>query len=249
MPLNRLGLFFKQEFDGGYRYLDRCGEFLVQAQARFGMSPSGNTTPQGGSLEAPDLGIKVETNAMVLRVVQELPGTDVECFRRFSEGLAKLYWDLFEPLSLERNSVAIQSYVPFNNYAKAEALTLAWSSHWGDNSFDGLSKAIGMTPAGGNVDRVFRSGSKEFHIRFRPITFENVGFSHRTAAGFASSRAIEKASRQNKGMDRIKNLELSHAALFELELLENAPPPGTFSAIFNEVLEKDAVLSKRWSNS
>ena len=182
----------------------------------------------------------------MLRVIQEFPREDDHTFQSFSEELSRLYVELFVPLSIERNSVGIQSYVPFSNFAKAESLTLEWSSDSNDRSHDEFMKVAGMTPTGSNVDKTFRSGSKEFHIKFRPITFENVGLVRRTAPGLASSRAIERASRQNKGTDRVKNLDLAHAALVELELAESTPPADSFSAIFAEVLEKEAALVKRW---
>ena len=56
MTWQTFSLHFKQTYEGGYRYLDRCGEFMIEAVERLDFIP-GDIKPTGAKLEIPEKGI------------------------------------------------------------------------------------------------------------------------------------------------------------------------------------------------
>jgi hypothetical protein len=53
MPWKTLSLHFKQTYDGGYRYLDKCGEFMLAAAEALNVIP-GDIKPSGAKMEIPE---------------------------------------------------------------------------------------------------------------------------------------------------------------------------------------------------
>ena len=101
---NKYHHIFKQSYSGGYRYLDKCGEFLVVAENEYDFIP-GEIIPTGGKLSFPDAGIEINVNAKELQVVQEFPLDDGNIFWEKTMILLDLICKFFSPESIERNSV------------------------------------------------------------------------------------------------------------------------------------------------
>ena len=67
---------FQTDLRGGYRYLDSCGEFIIQAINTLDFVP-GEAQVMGAKLEKPELGIKATVDSNELTLIQEQP-TDGE---------------------------------------------------------------------------------------------------------------------------------------------------------------------------
>ena len=242
MSFTRHALFFKQDFEGGYRYLDRCGEFLVLAQEHYGLIPTGDQTPSGGMMEAPDIGVKVEANATFIRITQELPGNDVGVFVKYAEEISFLYRKLFSPIAIEKNNVALTTYLPFPTFEKACNASLKWGTN--ADSQENLGRTIGMPALSKATEYVYSSGSKRLTFKVRPVTFDNIRINRRNAGGQASKFQKQAIERQNKGAERMLKGDFLHALYLELELSEEYPPQNAFSNLFAEIIEKETILQQ-----
>ena len=235
MPFRCHALFFKQDFTGGYRYLDRCGEFLARAEQEKGMMPSGDQTPSGGILEKPETGLKLEVNTLMMRLTHEFPEAVGEAeFLGHAEYFSHLYYELFAPSSVERNGVAVQYYLPFEKIDEAERESLK-----GDvEGLEALGRSLGMTPESRTRDYRFLSGSRNLRVRTHPATFERVQGILKNAASRATTRQRKIVERQNYGVNRILEQSLKHALFVDLDLTEDNPPERGIQPLIQEVFEK-----------
>lgn len=247
MPFRRHALFFKQDFVGGYRYLDRCGEFLARAEDEMGMMPGGEQTPSGGILENPELGLKLEVNTLMLRLSQEFPEVGAEAtFLKHAEYFSALYHELFTPRAVERNGVAVQCFLPFEAIDVAERESLQGDA----DGLAALGVGLGMVPASRIREYRFVSGSKNLRVKSHPATFERVQGILKNAVGLATARQKQIIGRQNSGVKRILEQSLKHALFVDLDLTEDNPPENSIQQLVEEVLEKQALALKLlYSNS
>jgi len=235
MPFRHNAFFFKQDFDGGYRYLDRCGEFLARAEDEKGMIPAGEQTPSGGILENPETGLKLEVNTLMLRLTHEFPETDGKAvFLDHAEYFSHLYHELFAPRAVERNGVAVQCYLPFDDIDVAERESLQGDSE----GLTALGRSVGMMPESRNRDYRFVSGSRHLRVKTHPATFERVQGILKNAVSRTTARQQRIIGRQNSGVKRILEQSLKHALFVELDLTEDSPPGGSIKPLVEEVFEK-----------
>jgi hypothetical protein len=239
MPFRRHALFFKQDFVGGYRYLDHCGEFLARAEDEMGMMPSGEQTPSGGLLENPELGLKLEVNTLMLRLTHEFPEADGEAvFTKHSEYFSQLYHELFTPRAVERNGVAVQCFLPFEmiNVAEGESLQ-------GDvEGLVALGRTVGMLPESRTRDYRFVLGSKHLRLKIHPATFERVQGVLKNAVSRTTERQQQAIGRQNTGVKRVLEQSLKHALFVDLDLTEDNPPENGIRQLVEEMFEKQPLV-------
>src|SRR5437899_3145583 len=96
MTWQTLSLHFKQTFEGGFRYFDRCGEFMLEAVERLNCIP-GEIKPTGAKLEIPEHGLTAIVDATELAAAQEIPGDDAGFFLKTCMELATLSHKHFAP--------------------------------------------------------------------------------------------------------------------------------------------------------
>jgi hypothetical protein len=72
MAWQPLNLHFRQIFDGGYRYLDRTGDFMVAAESEHDLVP-GEIQVTGAKLEKPEDSISIAVNSKEIRAQQDFP--------------------------------------------------------------------------------------------------------------------------------------------------------------------------------
>jgi len=89
MAWQTLSLHFKQTYEGGYRYLDKCGEFMIAASDKLKFIP-GDAKPTGAKMEIPEYGVNMACDANSLAVSQELPPEDDEFFVGVCSGSVEL---------------------------------------------------------------------------------------------------------------------------------------------------------------
>lgn len=239
MPFRRHALFFKQDFVGGYRYLDRCGEFLARAEEEKGMMPGGDQTPSGGTLENPEVGLKLEVNTLMLRLTHEFPEAGGEAlFLEHAEYFSNLYHELFAPSAVERNGVAVQCFTSFDAIDVAERESLQGDAE----GLAALGRSLGMIPDSRTRDYRFVSGSKHLRVKTHPATFERVQGVLRNAVTRTTPRQQNLIGRQNSGVKRILEQSLKHALFVDLDLTEDNPPEHGIGPLLEEVLEKIPVV-------
>jgi hypothetical protein len=235
MPFRRHALFFKQDYVGGYRYLDRCGEFLARAEQEKGMMPGGDQTPSGGILENAEAGLKLEVNTLMLRLTHEFPEAGGEAiFLEHAEYFSQLYHELFTPRAVERNGVAVQCYLPFDNIEFAERESLQGDA----GGLAALGQSLGMIPESRTRDYRLVLGSKHLRVKSHPATFERVQGILKNAVSRTTSRQRQAIERQNSGVKRVLEQSLKHALFVDLDLTEDNPPERGIQPLVEEVLEK-----------
>ena len=239
MAWQTLSVHFKQTYEGGYRYLDRCGEFMVAAAEKMDFIP-GEIKPTGAKMEIPEQGINASCDVNSLVLSQDLPPEDVKNFVNLCKESAELIATHFNPKSIVKNGFALKSYWSFSNVQD----TLAASLKLGGDYQKELSKVVGMIPDHKKLDYMFSSGSKEFHVVLQPVTFERVNMVKQNAGFYATKGEKNRIHRRNIFADRI-NQNLSHAMMLEVDLMENDPPATVpLDRHFAELVQKNDQLKK-----
>ena len=236
-----LSVHFKQTYEGGYRYLDRCGEFMIAAEERMQFIP-GDIKPTGAKLEIPEHGVNATCDANIMAASQELSVGDGSYFLGICKGLTQLSAELFQPKSIVKNGFAWKSYWPFSNVRDM----LANSLKFGGEFEMILGKMIGMIPDHKKLDYMFNSGSKELHLMVQPVTFEKVNVTKQTP-GFRANRTEKgRIDRLNRFAQNVTG-GLSHALLLEVDLMENDPPvAASLDGHFSELKQKNEILRKHF---
>jgi len=242
MSWQTLSLHFKQTYEGGYRYLDRCGEFMIAAHERLNCVP-GEAKPSGGKMEIPERGVNITFGVADLGVSQELLTEDASYFVNLCRDLAALGNEIFQPKSILRNGFAWKSYWPFPN---ANDL-LSASLKAGQDSQNELAKSVGMVSNHKKLDYFFSSGSKELHVVVQPVTFERVTIPKQNANYRANRVEKSRVDRFNQFAGKV-SASLSHALALEVDLMENDPPAkASFEAQFDELRKHNEVLRKQFT--
>jgi hypothetical protein len=146
VPWQPFSFHFKQVYDEGNRYLDRCGEFMIRAMNTLDFMP-GEIQVVGAKLEKPEIGIKAAINSNELSVIHEQPG-DGEDFFEACEGLSRLAIELFGPRGVSSNGFAYKAYFPFSS---PEAALKSSLSIGGKYQIE-LEKAFGMVASHKQLD-------------------------------------------------------------------------------------------------
>jgi hypothetical protein len=241
MAWQTLSLHFKQTYDGGYRYLDKCGEFMVDATQKLNFV-AGEPKPTGAKMEIPEKGISANCDANNLTIFQEVPDGDLSNFVSICSETSALALKHFEPLSILKNGFALKEYWAFSKSDEMFAAIL----NLGGNYQGEIAKVVGMVPEYKKLDFWFTSGSKEFHMVVQPTTFEKTLLSKHNVGAQANRLEKSRVDRRNQFAERInKSFVVSHALLLELDLMENNPPSDfSLEKHFAELKQKSDELKK-----
>lgn len=243
MSWQTLSLHFKQQYDGGFRYLDRCGEFMLAAVEEMDFLPA-ETKPSGAKLEIPEHGFTAGVDTLELVAAQDMPDGD-EFFLKTCIGLVELTDNHFKPTRIIQNGFAGRFYWPIPNVDALLASSLRFD---GDGPME-LGKKLGMVPAHQRLDFNLTSGSMDLHVVLQPVTFENVSINRQTAKFKAPPIFQRRAERHNKAADRF-NIPLSHALMLEVDLSEAEPPQASSDSLkqhFQQMKSHADTLRKEFS--
>jgi len=103
-----------------------------------------------------------------------------------------------------------------------------------------------MVPAHKRLDFNFTSGSMDLHVLLHPVTFEKVSVNRYTPKFKASSVQKERVERLNKFADRF-SVELRHALLLELDLMEVDPPQRSLDRHFGDLQRYTGTLRNQFT--
>jgi hypothetical protein len=240
MTWQTFSLHFKQTYEGGYRYLDRCGEFINEAVERLDFIP-GDPKPTGAKLDIPEKGVVATVDSLELVLRQDLPEDNGEFFIETCEHLASLAVKHFSPKHIQKNGFAKKLYWPTSSSEAALKASLAL----GDKIHLDLAKLVGMVPTRKGWDCHFTSGSMDFHVAAQAVTFEKVTVHKHTADFQASPQQRRRVDRLNMNTERFLG-DFSHALMLELDLLEFDPPEQSLQKHFAELKEKSNLLARQF---
>lgn len=241
MSWRTFSLAFRQKYEGGYRYLDRCGEFMLEAERELNFMP-GEIKPAGAKMEMPERGIKSSVDAAEIFVLQELPGEGDADFLSICMNLCELANKHFQPSRIASNGFALRTFWPLQTADAA----LAASLHPADEAQLQLGKLLGMVPRDKRLDLNFTSGSMLFHVILEAITFEKIAVSRHNPSFSASTAQKERIAKLNKLAERF-SVHLSHALMLDIDLIEADPPQDSLKPHFEQLSRYAASLKKHFS--
>lgn len=167
---NILNLHFKLIFGGGYRYLDRCGEFMIRAERELEFLPA-EAQPKGATMTIPEKSINLALDSSAVALQQHQPTADETGeFRDLCEAVSKLAMEIFEPTNTQRTGIACTSV---RSFSSDEAVLKASRAVVAANGSTPISEWIDMPLSQVELNERYRSGSRELVVRTQPVTFVN----------------------------------------------------------------------------
>jgi len=233
-------IHFKQVYDGGHRYLDRCGELMFRAEERLKLMPE-EVKPSGCKMSLPESGFTVLMDSSELAVVQEFQRDDGTEFVNLCQTLADMVAELFQPRHVESNGFASKSYWAFGTSDGAMVASLKL----GKGLPAELARTVDMPARQENIDCHFESGSMDLHVQVHPVTFQSMTVQRYTPAPRATGAHKRRLERLNRKADRL-NTTLQQGLLMDVDLIEFNPPAGPLAKHFKALTTKEAALQARF---
>jgi hypothetical protein len=154
---------FEEVYDGAYRYVDRCGEFMSAAREKFGFMPNA-INPSGCDMEAPDYGLHLRASSENLIILCSNPAHRAE-FIEASVYCSKKANELFEPFSVHHDRfISRQCKFPKTS-EESFKMSLECISH----DINAFAKVLSMTPFVQDRAFTFQSGSQQIYVKLNPI--------------------------------------------------------------------------------
>ena len=243
MDWRLLTLMFRHRYEGGYRYLDACGAFILDAERQLDVVPV-DMKPAGAKLELPEKGILVSVDTMELRITQEtFIENDTSCFEKVCRVLVKLVEARFQPSFISSNTIARRSYVPKGTSNDAWSASLSMDK--GGKMQGELGRALGVIPLFKDFSWGFSSGNRDVTVQVAPITFEKVKFQHQVAGHRETDRQKAIIHRRNHMMDNRPQIP-EHGLSLNVEMAEYDPPLESFDAHFRELTRYDELVKQEF---
>ena len=212
------GRFFKQSYEGGYRYLDKCGEFMLLAEDRFDFIPNEDVRPTGCTMYLPEAGVEMQLNTVELTLRQMGPGHDEAAFLKLVSEVPSEVKSVIAPKTIIRNGIAVSL---FKRLSEEESFKQARGT-WGEFEFQ-IADKIGMNPEFKNIDLVFTSGSYRVNIKLHPSSIRSPSTSIQVAQ-FQDSRTKREHIQRRNEMNRRSHIEAGHGLVCDIDLMEEMPP-------------------------
>ena len=237
MAWEPFSLHFRQILDGGYRYLDKTGEFMIVAENEFNLVPA-EIQVTGAKLEKPEDSISISVDTRQITLAQNFPADHGEIFLETTKLIVGLVEKFFSPIGTLSNGFQSNSYWPVGNAEKA----LAASVNIGGAFHSDLGKSIGMVPIENDVNCLFQSGSKELRVHIQPVAIERTPMRRQTSALRDTKQQKARIARINQRADRLPTIP-EQGIMMALDLQEKEPPrQGDLQAHFLELLAQEVKL-------
>jgi len=207
---------FDQVYDGAYRYLDRCGEFMAKVREAMGFTPL-SANPNNCTMEEPDKGLQLRGSVDMLVLVCTQPA-EAESLIKAAEFCSRQAIDLFEPLSIVHNQLISRSIWRTNSLEESYKLSLEIPK---ETSLAHFADTLQMTPLNQDCSFSFHSGTHRVCVRLQPISI-NVTVAERKLPQPGVSKAIQEYL-----LNKERNLQ------------NNPPRPGYGFGIDVTVVESD----------
>jgi hypothetical protein len=237
MAWQPFSLHFRQIYDGGYRYLDRTGEFMVLAETQFNLIP-GETKVTGAKLERPEELISISVDSREIAIRQDFPADKGNSFLETTLIIVRLVEEFFAPVAIRSNGFASHLYWPLSTAEK----TLAASVNIGGSFHVELGKNIGMVPLENEMNCLFKSGSKELRVHVHPVSIETSTIQRRTPGLRDNKKERERIARLNQKADRLPS-DLQQGIMLASDLQQKEPPPTDLEEHFAEMLAYESRLA------
>jgi hypothetical protein len=234
MSWRPFSLHFREIYELGFRYLDRCGEFMVHASEELDLI-SAEIKVSGATLELPEHGIKIAVDSQELVATQEDPTDDNEIFITTCERIKELVNQYFAPKRITSVGWASKTFWACPSPEAALKATLKLGGGFQSE----LEKVFNMPASHKRLDYSFASGSYDLHLVLEPVTFERVSRAYFNPAFRATDEQRRRIERFNRKAERMHRPP-GHAVMMELNLVENNPPESApIRKHFDELRKKE----------
>jgi hypothetical protein len=167
-----LQIQFEQRFDGGYRFFDKCGEFVSAVREELGFMLL-NINLTGCDLESPDTSLRLRASADQLVVVSTEPEKQNE-FVRVADFASKRAIELFSPFVVEYNHLTLSALQQTQSLQASfsRSITLL------PTPIQDLSEQLNLPALNQDFTLSFESGTLRVHVRMQPAV-RNVSVAER----------------------------------------------------------------------
>jgi hypothetical protein len=234
-------LLYRQVFVEGYRYLDTCGSFMLEACGAFDLL-SVEAKPTGAQLALPEKSLRVNVDVNGLEVFQEMPIDESDTFLDICSGLAKLAATSFSPVRVEESMFEMKFLVPMSTAKEAELAMLRLPGE----TTEPLARAFDMVPHGRRVNSTFVSGSLRLVVAVQPIAFETVRVHRHNPVIGATPKQTNRAKRLSAQADRVPQFA-PFAIFLEVSLTEQEPPLENERKLFKVICQKAEAAKSFYS--
>lgn len=230
---------YQLRFEGGYRYLDCCGAFMLDAEETLDLLPSEEPKPTGARMEKPEQGVVVTLDASQLNIVEELSGQGDDVFLPMAVKVGELAVRHIEPRLVFNRMFRASSFLPTKTLEQALRYTVevdrTHQSNW--------AEMIGMSASHKRIDYAFSSGSLDVNVVLSATTFEAVTLK-RSAAGLrASEKQKRRAERFNIRAEKLQ-VPANHVVMLDVGITEFDPPAGGERALFEQLRRIDNLVKE-----
>jgi hypothetical protein len=232
---------FEQVFDGGYRYLDRCGEFMetVRKELNF-MHVSVN--PAGCDMESTDSSIRLQASIDHVLVTSTEPnrGPALVKVADFSCITAAR---LFQPFNVEHNRVTLSSVITTNTLEESFGLSVSLFPSLSAE----LSGFLDLPPLNQDLNVAFESGSHRVHVHLYPVAVDVTSQERRLPAlGYPKAQG-QHLLRKAKKLEQTA-LRPTYALNLEISVVESDPiAESSIRAIHEEAFEYKKRILKAFT--
>lgn len=231
---------FRQVYDGGYLYLDRCGQLMMIAEERLHLMPE-EVNPSGCKMVLPESGITVALGTTELAVTQEFYDDDGAEFINLCQVMTDLVHASFEPRHVESNGFASKTHWATGSSDAA----LAASLKMGNGLSAELARDVDMPARREDIDCHFAAGSMDLHFQIRPVTFQSMTVQKYNASPLSTGANRRRLDRLNRRADRM-DTSLGQGIMMDLDLIEFDPPAGPLKKHFEQLKRKEKNLQARF---
>jgi len=210
---------FEQVYDGGYRYLDVCGEFMAFVREALDFMPT-TVNPAGCEMEQPDASLRLNASAEGLSVACWEP-LKYATFIGAAQIVADRAIELFQPFEVHQNRYVSRLVWRTQTLEQSNRLSTEFLNSHGQE----LAKYLNLNPTLQDTAWTFQSGTRELRCRIYPMAL-NVTASERRLpdAGTPRSRA-DFLEKQEKRIQKVR--PPSYGLGLEVYLIENDPVRGS----------------------
>lgn len=234
-------LSYRQVFADGYRYLDNCGAFMIDACEGFDLLPT-EAKPTGAQLILPEKGLRANIDMTGLEIFQEMPISESGTFLKICKGLAGLAATAFSPVRVEASTFEMRFLVPMSTAKDAENAMLKLPGE----SPDPLARAFDMVPYGRQLNTTLVSGSLRLVVAVHPVAFESVRVNRHNPTLAATPTQVKRAKRLTAQADRVPQYA-PFGVFLEVLLTELEPPLANEEKLFNVINQKAEAAQSIYS--
>jgi hypothetical protein len=216
--LEEYQLQFDQVYDGAYRYLDRCGEFMAKVQQAAGFTPL-SATPNNCTMEVVEQGLQLRGSIEMMVLVCTQPENAAEWIRS-AEYCSKQAIELFEPRSIVYNQIISRSIWRTKSLEDSYRLSLAVPK---ESLLGRFADLLQMTPLNQECFFSFQSGTHKAHVRVQPISITIAVAERKLPLPGASKRFSEYLLKKEKSLQSNPQ-QPAYGLGLEVTVVENDPP-------------------------